>query len=435
MIDLYESFLSRLPLFYVFLSGVGFSCQGLIIKLLSEYGYRSSIHCVIMRGFIQCIMSCIFMHFNVGVKEDEPPPALFGNTNYVRWMLFLRSTTGFGSIAAGYLAVEYIAIGDSTVLIMLSPMIAAILSVFILGEPWKLPEFVATLMSLTGAIFVAKPPFLFGHSYQEQNIDSKTFYTGVFIALFASVNAAFAFIFVRILGTTAKMPWPYVTFSQSLAQLVYSIPLIYFLKIHWNQHFTWTAWGMVFLGGFIGSWSQAAMTIGMQREKSASATAMRMSDVVFGFLWQAIFTLDPVNNLSLFGAVLITSSILVVVIFKPQTPSSSSSSTTIPSDQLAVTNELQAKDNQIEMIEESRFSADRTTNKLSFSEKEKKGRKKTVSEIIAENLNKFSFGSSDYLRQSLSQVHEEKPGPFRYARVSQNNKGEAGDDEDNNNND
>ena len=59
------------------------------------------------------------------------------------------------------------------------------------------------------------------------------------------------------------------------------------------------------------------MTVGMQREKSASATAMRMSDVVFGYLWQLLFTADGVDALSIIGAILVSFSIVIVIIFKP----------------------------------------------------------------------------------------------------------------------
>ncbi len=62
------------------------------------------------------------------------------------------------------------------------------------------------------------------------------------------------------------------------------------------------------------------MTLGMQREKSATARAMRMSDVVFGFIWQVLFTPDPISYLSVLGAILVTGSIMVVVIFKPSNP-------------------------------------------------------------------------------------------------------------------
>jgi hypothetical protein len=60
------------------------------------------------------------------------------------------------------------------------------------------------------------------------------------------------------------------------------------------------------------------MTVGMQKEKSSLATAMRMSDVVAGFFLQAVATSDAVNSLSVLGAALVTGSILIIVVFKPK---------------------------------------------------------------------------------------------------------------------
>lgn len=58
------------------------------------------------------------------------------------------------------------------------------------------------------------------------------------------------------------------------------------------------------------------MTMGMQKEKTASAAAMRMSDVLFGFIFQSIFTLDSVSSLSVLGAFLIFCGVLTII-FKP----------------------------------------------------------------------------------------------------------------------
>lgn len=54
----------------------------------------------------------------------------------------------------------------------------------------------------------------------------------------------------------------------------------------------------------------------MQREKSASASAMRTSDVVFAFIWQVLFTSDPVTLLSVSGAVLVMVGVMIIVVFK-----------------------------------------------------------------------------------------------------------------------
>lgn len=71
------------------------------------------------------------------------------------------------------------------------------------------------------------------------------------------------------------------------------------------------------------------MTVGMQKEKSATATGMRMSDVFFGFLWQISFTNDNVlNPLSVFGACLVVSSIFVLVFNKSVAPTGADTAST-----------------------------------------------------------------------------------------------------------
>lgn len=309
--------IDRLPLVYVFLSGIGFSIQTLIIKLLSEQGFRGSFYCVFSRGALQLVLSIIFLVVNhINKKPDEVAPQLFGDTNYVRSMMVLRSIVGYFSIAFSFLSAEYIPIGDSTVLVMLSPIVAALASFVILGEPWLYPELIATVLSVTGAVLVAKPPFIFGYDDTMDVSDTKQFYIGVACSLFAAVCAGFAFVLIRVLGTSAKMPWANVCFIQALGQLMLSVPSLYISGQKLDTNISAYELFLIFLGGFIGAWSQVAMTVGMQREKSAAASAMRMSDVVFGFIWQVLFTSDALSMLSLSGAILVTSSILVIVFFK-----------------------------------------------------------------------------------------------------------------------
>jgi drug/metabolite transporter (DMT)-like permease len=348
--------LERIPLFYVFMSGVGFSFQSLIIKLLTEDGFHGSFFCVFIRGWCQLTIASGFIYYThrqdvvnykLAASGDQAIPVavsnqkeverirLFGNNNFTRLILFGRATMGFGSIALSFLATELIPMGDATVLLMLSPMIASIAAALLLNESWKAPELVATLLSITGAVLVAKPAFIFGDSHShfpthgseggtaqaphDNHQQDHNAAVGVICGVISSVFAGFAYICVRILGTTAKMPWPNVCFSQALAQIICSPPCLIVVGQHFSDilHVTPYQLLLLFLGGFIGSWSQVAMTVGMQREKSATASAMRMSDVVFGFIWQVLFTQDAVSGLSVLGAVLVTSSIMVVIVMKP----------------------------------------------------------------------------------------------------------------------
>jgi drug/metabolite transporter (DMT)-like permease len=204
--------------------------------------------------------------------------------------------------------------GDAQVLVMMSPLWAAMAGFLVLGEPWRFPEFCATMVSLFGACLVAKPSIIFGQ--QSAPVSA----IGVIFAISSSVSAASAFICVRILGTTAKMPWANVCLAQALGQIGLSAVILPLTRQGVDFHLSRYHACLVLGGAFVGAWSQIAMTVGMQREKSATATAMRMSDVAFAFLWQTIFTSDDANLLSVCGALLVTSSILIIVVFKKRTP-------------------------------------------------------------------------------------------------------------------
>eukprot|EP01040_Poterioochromonas_malhamensis_P000236 gene236-247_t len=312
--SLWESIQQRLPLLYVFVSGIGFSFQALAVKLVAEKGLHGAFHLAWIRGFFQFFLSSSFIYFS-DERKNGTAPRLFGDSSYVTCMLILRSVTGFLGIAAGFSSTEYISVGDSAVLVMLSPTFAAILGYFLLKEPWNLPEMCATVLSLAGAVFIARPPALFGSTLEEHTTQG-SFYYGVALALVSAVGSAFVFIIVRILGTSAKIPWPYVTFSQSLGQIFLAPPSAFLFGVLYQRNVTVEVALIIIGAGLIGAFSQAAMTVGLQREKSASATAMRMSDVIFGYIWQVLFTNDGVDWLSIVGAVLVSMSILVVVIFK-----------------------------------------------------------------------------------------------------------------------
>lgn len=295
---------------------------------------------------------------------------------------------------------------------MLSPMIASILSYFILGEPWKLPEFFATVLSLIGATCVAKPPFIFGYN-EEERVDPHSFFVGVFTALFSACCAGGAFICVRILGTTAKMPWPWVTFSQAIAQIVMSVPLMYFLGVRGVDGLDWYKSLLILSGAFVGAWSQAAMTIGMQREKSATATAMRMSDVVFGFIWQVLFTVDPVSPLSVLGAVLVTGSILVVVVFKPKPePPKETTVEDLAAVEMKNMNPMHGDDTDLESV---------SSGTSAKSVKSTNAPRTSLSNLIATNLRKLSYSP-------LKASPKVPQNPHRYSRLDQSEHGRGDDD-------
>lgn len=309
-----ESVKRFVPLFLVFISGVGFSIQSLTIKKLEEdTGYSASFQLIFVRGMSQLIMALYFVYSNEENVEAKERP--FGTTPYVQRIMATRSLVGYGGIAFAFLGIENLPLGDATVLVMLSPLFASVFSFFLLGETFGKAEASAICISLTGVVLISRPSFIFGG-------DQSLPLVGVLYAMIASVSAGGAYTCIRLLGTTAKMPWANVCLAQAIGQVVLALPSAYIA----GQHLKWLSltseqWLGIFGAGFLGCWSQIAMTVGMQKEKSATATGMRMSDVFFGFMWQVLFTNDNVlNPLSVFGACLVVSSIFVLVFSKSMGP-------------------------------------------------------------------------------------------------------------------
>lgn len=280
-------------------------------KLLANDGYHGSFECVFVRGIVQITVSACFIYFDEERRRaGENSVKLFGPTNWVKFLLLVRAAAGFTSIGFLFVAAPLMPIGDCSVLVMLSPLMASILGYVVLGEPWRLPEFCATVISLIGAVLVTKPSFIFGEA--NSDISSR----GVMFTLLSACSASCAFISVRMLGTSAKMPWANVSFSQSLGQLLFYFPAIGIAGQAPQFPTSLSQIGMLVTISLIGSVSQIIMTIGMQREKSAAATGMRMSDVVFGYIWQSLFTSDSVSLLSVVGAFLVSASIFIVILFQ-----------------------------------------------------------------------------------------------------------------------
>lgn len=312
------------PLFYVFVSGFGFAVQSLVVKMLTEGGMHLSMPCLFFRGVCQTALSLYVIHTSAETEKDNGL-RLFGDTWHIQFTLLMRSILGYIGLHCALMAVEHMSVGDSTTLVMLSPIIAAVGAYILLGEPWKLPEFVAAFCGLLGGVFITKPAFLFGTPETEEDSSAHHDFTvGVTLSLIAAFGAGFAYVFVRMLGTTFKMHWANVCLAQSLIQIFFSIPSMYIFDQMYLFDLPLNVYFMLMVAGTVGSLSQILLTIGLQREKSASATAVLTSEVVFGYILQVVFTHDTASWLSILGASLVSIGILVIVLLKPSSLSSSS---------------------------------------------------------------------------------------------------------------
>ena len=235
-----------------------------------HFDFTATSEIVFFRGAVQMVASLILVKVNLGRNRSRNRSlnyeALFGSSNATTAVLFARATFGYVGICGVFYALMYIPMGDSTTLLMLSTLWSGVLAIFLLGEAMSWYTVAAIPTAFAGVVLIVQPSFLFAEL--EAPLDLR----GVVGALIGSLGAAMAYICVRKLGTSNKMYWAAVTFNQGLGQAVYSIPMLYVF----GQTFVWEprVVGCCLLLGCVGTLSQACMTIGMQREKSALTNVM-----------------------------------------------------------------------------------------------------------------------------------------------------------------
>jgi len=78
---------------------------------------------------------------------------------------------GGASVILRYSALQYLSIGDTSVITYASPVLVIILAHFCLGEKMGIVPILAAILTLGGLVVVTRPPFLTGEqSYNTRNL-------------------------------------------------------------------------------------------------------------------------------------------------------------------------------------------------------------------------------------------------------------------------
>jgi len=306
-----------LPLGLIALSSVGFSVQALVVKELTLSGVPT-FQALIIRGTCQAL-GCIL---TLAVKKRHPKTWLGESLQEVQ-ILVPRAVIGFGGIAFGFLSISYLPLSESQVLQQVVPVFAATYARIFLKEPWYCTEFLSALSAIAGVVFIARPaPFFAASDATDAHALDRSL--GITCALLSAASAGGAYVIIKLLGTKLKVDWPVVLLYQALGQVLLCPPAMLVAR----QSLIWLApkqVGMSLLVGFLGFWSQAAMTYGMQREKSATATVARQAlSPVSAFVLQITFEPgDPLFWSTFVGFAIILSGLVLTVMGKAMRSSDS----------------------------------------------------------------------------------------------------------------
>ncbi|XP_037777647.1 solute carrier family 35 member G1-like [Penaeus monodon] len=288
------------------LSSLFFSLCSLIVKVLADV---SPMELAVFR-FVGILLPTLPLL----IRRGDPP---FPRGR--RLMLMLRGLVGATSLMLQFYAFRHMPLADASVIVFSVPVFVAVFARVFLGEPCGLFHGVVILLTLAGVILIARPPLLFGSlsdAYTTEN------WWGAAAAISGTVVAANVYVILRVLK---GLHFSVIMTNFALVALVLT-PLVSWFSGDGcvprcgNERYLILAIGIFSFGG------QILLTKALQLEQAGPVSIARTADVVFAFIWQAIFFQEFPDSLSLMGALLVTSCVFLTglrkwVISLPETSS------------------------------------------------------------------------------------------------------------------
>jgi len=316
-----------LPMLAVGVSAFFFSLQQLYAKLVQ--GRIPAFQLLFVRSIVQCMIAIVLIRKQNG---ELSLPGVFGDRAVMHWLV-LRGFVGFGGLGGAMWSSQLLPLADAQTLVWTSPIFTVFIACIFLGEKATKVEIAALCVSLSGAILVTKPSFLFNGPGGPEPLPVK----GVFIALVASFSIGAVVPIVRHLGDL-KVPAIINIHWQALAGVILALPCLFAAGQQDAVALPHgpLEWIVIITIGPVGFVAQSLMTWGMTRERAGPASTMRLWDVVFSFIWQGAFVAEePLHALDFLGGALVFLGTMLSMCYKFHTKRASQTAkpTPLPEEQ------------------------------------------------------------------------------------------------------
>lgn len=272
---------------YMLASALGFSVMSLCVKLASAE--LPTMEIVFARSaFMAAVTFAALRRSGASVLGYDRPT------------LLARGVVGATALSLLYFGLSRLPLGDSVTIHYTAPVWTALSAAVLLGERLRPLVLAGAALSLVGVALVAQPTFLFGAA--PDPLDG----WGVAAVVAGSVLSGLAYTFVRKLRATDD-PMT-IIFYLSWVGAVGSLP---FALGGW----AWPSpvgWALVLGIGLSTQVGQVCLTKGIHLLEAGTATAIGYVQIVFAFAWGVLVFGDPLDPLSVAGAVLVVSSVLFI---------------------------------------------------------------------------------------------------------------------------
>lgn len=247
-------------------------------------------------------------------------PYPFLGPKEVRLLLACRGVTGFFAVFGIYYALQYLPLGDVTVLTFVGPIFTGIVGRLFLRETYSKREAFASLCSLFGVVLIARPPFLF-ESAKDLDLEGSAVdasagdrLRATLVLVMGVLIYTFAMIAIRAIGTRAHAMHSMAYFSlwcaivSMIGLFISGEPIVYPTPWQWDV--------LLLLIGVLSFTAQMCLTVGLQRETAARGTIGVYVQVIFADVLEVLFFKTMPSLLSFLGTGIIMTCAIYIVLTK-----------------------------------------------------------------------------------------------------------------------
>lgn len=281
-------------LWYMVGAALSFSLMSLCVKLAGDTQAVGAaavpippMQIVLVRCFVVAVLSFVALRQSGLSARGRNWPALIG-----------RSVAGFTALSLFFFALTRLPLGDATTIQYTSPIWTGLLAAFFLKERSSRIVVLATAVSLTGVALVAKPSFLFAAA----GLDG----VAAAAALASAILSGVAYTYVRKLRET-DAPLVVVFWFAAISVLL-SLPIVA-MDLVWPTAAQWAALAGVGVAAHLG---QVFLTKGLHLEAAGKATAVGYVQIVFAFIWGALFFGTLPDAWTVAGVALVVAAVVLV---------------------------------------------------------------------------------------------------------------------------
>ncbi|XP_014666506.1 PREDICTED: solute carrier family 35 member G1-like [Priapulus caudatus] len=227
--------------------------------------------------------------------------SFLADNNMQRGLLCLRAFLGTVVINLIYVALNYIPLGDLSVIRFSAPVFVGVLACIFLKERCGIFETFWVLLSIAGVILVVKPNFLFG--VHGGNYDTNHEIIGYSLVMVAMLCSCMNYILIKKLKHL-NVHSSVLVFFVSIFGIIETTVIIAILGEVPYVPCTTSAY-YLFLNGYIFCATQMLVTAAIYMENAGIVAIVRTNGIVVAFVFDVVIMKESVSLLSVAGAGLV----------------------------------------------------------------------------------------------------------------------------------